>query len=53
MSGGTPTQGTIHNLSWGGGEVEEKLGGLHFFFGWHMGGLKMPKDDLGGSSSFF
>ena len=28
--------------------MEEKLGGLQFFFGWNMGGLKMPKDDLGG-----
>ena len=36
-------------LSWrGGGGVEEKLGGLQFFLGWNMGGLKMPKDDLGG-----
>ena len=33
--------------------MEEKLGGLLFFFGWNMGSLKMPKDDLGGSSSFF
>ena len=35
--------------------MEERLGGLQFFFGWNMGGLKMPKDDLGGggSSSFF
>ena len=35
--------------------LREKLGGLQFFFGWNMGGLKMPKDDLagGGSSSFF
>ena len=28
--------------------MEEKLGGLQFFFGWNMGDLKMPKDDLGG-----
>ena len=28
--------------------MEEKLGGLQFFFGWNMGVLKMPKDDLGG-----
>ena len=27
--------------------MEEKLGGLQFFFGWNMGGLKMSKDDLG------
>ena len=39
--------GTSHNLSWRRGEGEEKLGGLQFFFGWNMGGLKMPKDDLG------
>ena len=26
--------------------MEEKLGGLQFF-GWSMGGLKMPTDDLG------
>ena len=31
--------------------MEEKLGGL--FFAWNMGALKMPKDDLGGSVSFF
>ena len=39
----------------GGVELEEKLEGLQssIFFGWNMGGLKMPKDDLGGSSSFF
>ena len=28
----------------GGGEIE----GPSIFFGWTMGGLKMPKDDLGG-----
>ena len=28
----------------GGGEI----GGPSIFFGWNMGGLKMPKDDLGG-----
>ena len=39
--------GTSHNLSWRRGEGEEKLGGLQFFFGRNMGGLKMPKDDLG------
>ena len=33
----------------GGGEI----GGPSIFFGWIMGGLKMPKDDLGGVSSFF
>ena len=47
------TLGTSHNLSWRAGGVEEKLGGLPFFFGWNMEGLKMPKDDLGGPSSFF
>ena len=40
-----------HNLSWRGGGGE--IGGPSIFFGWNMGGLKMPKDDLGGSSSFF
>ena len=46
--------GTSHNLSWrgGGGGVEEKLGAFNFF-GWNKGGLKMPKDDPGGYSSFF
>jgi len=43
--------GTSHNLSWRGGGGE--IGGPSIFFGWNMGGLKMPKDDLGGSSSFF
>ena len=28
--------------------MEEKLGGLQFLFGWNIGGLKMPKDNLGG-----
>ena len=33
--------------------MEEKLGGLRFFFlGWNMGGLNMPKDDLGGVFKF-
>ena len=32
--------------------MEEKLGGLQFFVGWNMGGLKMPKDDLGGVFKF-
>ena len=31
----------------GGGKVEEKLG-PSIFFGSNMGGLRMPKDDLGG-----
>ena len=39
--------GTSHNLSWGGGGGGE-IGGPSIFFGWNMGGLKMPKDDLGG-----
>ena len=39
--------GTSQNLSRRRGEGEEKLGGLQFFWGWNMGGLKMPKDDLG------
>ena len=46
--------GTSHNLSWRGGGGGE-IGGPSIFFGWNMGGLKMPKDDLGargGSSSF-
>ena len=51
--GGVGLLGTSHNLSWRGGEVEEKFGGLQFLFGWNMGGLKIPKDNLGGSSSFF
>ena len=42
--------GTSHNLSWRGGEGG---GRPSIFLGWNMGGLKMPKDDLGGSSSFF
>ena len=33
--------GTSHNLIWRGG-------GASIFFGWNMGGLKMPKDDPGG-----
>ena len=46
--------GTSHNLSWrgegvgGGGEI----GGPSIFFGWSMGGPKMPKDDLGGVFKF-
>ena len=32
----------------GGGEIE----GPSIFFGWTMGGLKMPKDDLGGGGVF-
>ena len=40
--------GTSQNLSWRGGGVEEKLGGLQFFLDGIWGGLKMPKDDLGG-----
>ena len=44
--------GTSHNLSWRGRGVEEKLGAFNFF-GWNKGGLKMPKDDPGGYSSFF
>ena len=28
----------------GGGEI----GGPSIIFGWNMGGLKLPKDDLGG-----
>ena len=28
--------------------MEEKLGGLQFFLDGIWGGLKMPKDDLGG-----
>ena len=35
----------------GGGGGEEKLGGLQFF-GWNMGGRKMPKDVLGGVFKF-
>ena len=38
--------GTSHNLSWGGGGGGE-TGGPSLFFGWNMGGLEMPKDDLG------
>ena len=48
------TLGTSHNLSWrGGGGGGGEIGGPSIFFGWSMGFLKMPKDDLGGSSSFF
>ena len=36
-----------------GGEGGGEIGGPPIFFGWNMGGLKMPKDDLGGSLSFF
>ena len=43
--------GTSHNLSWRGGGGGG--GRPSIFLGWNMGGLKMPKDDLGGSSSFF
>ena len=32
--------------------MKEKLGGFQFFFGWNMGGLKMPEDDLGGIFKF-
>ena len=32
----------------GGRGKEEKLGGPSIFFGWNIGGLKMPKDDLVG-----
>ena len=42
---------SLFKLEGGGGE--ERLGGLQFLFGWNMGGLKMPKDDLGVASSFF
>ena len=45
--------GTSHNFSWRGGGGGGEIGGPSIFFGWNMGGLKMPKDDLGGSSSFF
>ena len=47
--------GTSHNLSWrggGGGGGGGEIGGPSILFGWNMGGLKMPKDDLGGSSRF-
>ena len=46
------TLGTSHNLSWRGGGGGGENGGPSIFFGWNMGGLKMPKDDLGGASSF-
>ena len=45
--------GTSHNLSWGGGGVEEKLGGLQFFLNGIWGALKCQNMTLGGSSSFF
>ena len=46
--------GTSHNLSWRGGGVEEKLGGLQFFLDGIWGALKCQKMTLGrGSSSFF
>ena len=51
--------GTSHNLSWsggGGGGVGGgcggEIGGPSIFFGGNMGGLKMPKDDLGGVFKF-
>ena len=40
-------------LEGGGGGGGGEIGGPSNFFGWNMGGLKMPKDDPGGSSSFF
>ena len=43
--------GTSHNLSWRGGDGGE-IGGPSIFFAWNMGGLKMPKDDLGGVFKF-
>ena len=46
--------GTSHNLSWGGGGGGGgEIGGPSIFFGWNMGGLKMPKDDLGGGGGVF
>ena len=44
--------GTSHNLSWRGGEGWRRNWGPSVFFGWNMGGLKMPKDDLGGVFKF-
>ena len=40
--------GTSHNLSWRGGGVEEKLGGLQFFLDGIWGALKCQKMTLGG-----
>ena len=34
-------------LEGGGGRCGGEIGGPSIFFGWNMGGLKMPKDDLG------
>ena len=31
-----------------GGGVGGEIWGPSIFFGWNMGGLQMPKDDLGG-----
>ena len=48
--------GTSHNWSWREGwGVGGEMGGPSIFWGWNMGGLQMPKDDLGGgrSLSFF
>ena len=45
--------GTSHNLSWVGGGVEEKLGGLQFFLNGIWGALKCQNITLGGSSIFF
>ena len=39
--------GTSHNLSWRAGGGGGESGGPSIFFGWNMGDLKMPKDDLG------
>ena len=33
---------------WGGGGGWSRNWGAFNFFGWNMGGLKMPKDDPGG-----
>ena len=46
--------GTSHNLSWRGWRVEGggEIGGPSVIFGWNMGGLKLPKDDLGGVFKF-
>ena len=47
--------GTSHNLSWrrGGGRGWRRNWGAFNFFLMEYGGLKMPKDDLGGHQVSF
>ena len=45
--------GTSNDLSWGGGRVEEELGGLQFFLDGIWGALKCQKMILGGGGGVF